>query len=384
MIQLDQEIRCRTHSQMRRERSCATATHTFVEQPNLPPSTDPTPVLDLAEHPHRRLNLLTGEWLLVSPHRAKRPWQGDESPPLPKETAAHDPQCYLCPGNARANGTRNPNYAGAYVFANDFPALTSTRHSPDEQDDLFLAMPAAGEARVVCFSPHHSQTLSELSQQQVRQVVDAWCSEASELSCSYAYVQVFENKGAMMGCSNPHPHGQIWASDFVPTQVATEDARQTEWFGTRGSKLLAEVIDREEREEVRIVDRNDHWLAIVPWWAAWPFEVLLIARDDVGTLPELQDVAREALAVILRRITARYDRLFATNFPYSMGWHQAPATSSQPEAWRLHAHFYPPLLRSASVRKFMVGYEMLAEPQRDITPEQAAERLLAIDPFPQE
>jgi UDPglucose--hexose-1-phosphate uridylyltransferase len=245
-------------------------------------------------------------------------------------------------------------------------------------------MPASGEARVLCFSPHHSQTLPELSQHQVRRVVDAWCSETSDLSCSYAYVQVFENKGAMMGCSSPHPHGQIWASDFVPTQVAIEDARQIEWFASRGSKLLAEVIDREEQEEARVIDRNDHWLAIVPWWAAWPFEVLLIARDDVSTLPELEDEAREALANILRRVTARYDRLFATSFPYSMGWHQAPASSKQPEAWRLHAHFYPPLLRSASVRKFMVGYEMLAEPQRDLTPEQAAQRLLAIDPFPQE
>jgi UDPglucose--hexose-1-phosphate uridylyltransferase len=346
--------------------------------------TDSPSVLDVSDHPHRRLNLLTGDWLLVSPHRAKRPWHGDETPPLPKASAAHDPHCHLCPENVRANGTRNPNYSGPHVFANDFPALTSTRQSLDAQDDIFRAMPAAGEARVVCFSPHHSHSLPELSQHQVRQVIDVWSSEAAELSRSYAYVQVFENKGAMMGCSSPHPHGQIWASDFVPTQVATEDARQAEWLSSRGSKLLAEVVDREEREEVRIVDRNEHWLAVVPWWAAWPFEILLVARDDVRTLPELQEEAREALAYILRRITARYDRLFATSFPYSMGWHQAPASSSHPEAWRLHAHFYPPLLRSASVRKFMVGYEMLAEPQRDLTPEQAAERLRAVEPFPQE
>jgi UDPglucose--hexose-1-phosphate uridylyltransferase len=346
--------------------------------------TDSPNALDASEHSHRRLNLLTGEWLLVSPHRAKRPWQGDETPPLPKESAAHDPQCYLCPGNVRANGTRNLDYPGTFVFANDFPALTKARRSLDEQDDIFRVMPARGEARVVCFSPHHSHTVPELSQRQVRQLVEVWCSETSQLSRSYAYVQVFENKGALMGCSSPHPHGQIWASDFVPTQVATEDVRQTEWLRSRGSKLLAEVVDREEQEEVRIVDRNDHWLAIVPWWAAWPFEILLVARDDVGTLPELQEEAREALAYILRRITARYDLLFATSFPYSMGWHQAPTTSSHPEAWRLHAHFYPPLLRSASVRKFMVGYEMLAEPQRDLTPEQAAARLRAIKPFPKE
>jgi UDPglucose--hexose-1-phosphate uridylyltransferase len=289
--------------------------------------TDSPPPLNLSEHPHRRQNLLTGEWLLVSPHRAKRPWQGDETPPLPREAVAHDPQCYLCPGSVRANGTRNPDYQGTYVFPNDFPALTSERHGPDAEDDILRSMPAAGEAKVVCFSPHHSHTLPELSERQIRQVVEVWCSEASELGRRYAYVQLFENKGAMMGCSSPHPHGQIWASDFVPTQIVAEDARQAEWLGSRGSKLLADVIEREEREEVRVVDRNEHWLSIVPWWAAWPFETLLIARDDVGTLPELEEDAREALASILRRITARYDRLFNTSFPYSMGWHQAPATA---------------------------------------------------------
>ncbi len=342
--------------------------------------TDCPVALDISKDPHRRLNLLTGEWLLVSPHRAKRPWRGDETPPLPRESTAYDPKCHLCPGNTRANGMRNPVYQDTYVFSNDFPALTSARRGLEAQDEIFRLMPAAGEARVVCFSPHHSRTLPELEQYQIKRLVDVWCSEVARLSRSYAYVQVFENKGAMMGCSSPHPHGQIWASDFVPTQVAIEDARQTEWLSSRGLKLLAAVVDREEREEVRIVDRNDHWVAIVPWWAAWPFEILLIARDDVGRLPELGEEAREALASMLRRITARYDRLFSTSFPYSMGWHQAPGTSQHPKAWRLHAHFYPPLLRSASVRKFMVGYEMLAEPQRDLTPEQAAERLRAIDP----
>jgi UDPglucose--hexose-1-phosphate uridylyltransferase len=346
--------------------------------------TDCSAVLDISEDPHRRLNRLTGEWLLVSPHRGKRPWRGDETPPLPREIITYDSECHLCPGNTRANGMRNPAYGDTYVFSNDFPALTSAHRSYEAEDEIFRAMPAAGEARVVCFSPDHSRTLPELEQHQVRRIVDVWCSEAADLGRSYAYVQVFENKGAMMGCSSPHPHGQIWASDFVPTQVATEDVRQTEWLLSRGSKLLAEVVDREEREQVRIVERNDHWLAIVPWWAAWPFEILVIARDDVGTLPELGEEAREALASMLRRITARYDRLFSTSFPYSMGWHQAPGTSKHPEAWRLHAHFYPPLLRSASVRKFMVGYEMLAEPQRDLTPEQAAERLRAIDPHLQE
>jgi UDPglucose--hexose-1-phosphate uridylyltransferase len=212
-------------------------------------------------------------------------------------------------------------------------------------------------------------------------VVDAWCEQAERLGPEHAYVQIFENKGAMMGCSMPHPHGQIWASDFVPTEIAKEDDRQRAWLVEHGGVLLEQVIEREEREQIRVVESNAHWLAIVPWWAAWPFETLVIAREPVAGLAELSEPARDNLAELMRRLTARYDNLFNTSFPYSMGWHQMPRGAMQPEAWRLHAHFYPPLLRSASVRKFMVGYEMLAEPQRDLTPEQAAERLRAANPI---
>jgi UDPglucose--hexose-1-phosphate uridylyltransferase len=337
---------------------------------------------DPADHPHRRLNLLTGEWLLVSPHRAKRPWQGDSAAPPPRSHAHHDPGCHLCPGNVRANGERNPDYDGTFVFANDFAALMADTPPPPGGDPLFQAAPAAGEARVICFSPDHSRTLPELDPAAMRRIVDTWAAQSAELGARWAHVQLFENKGAVMGCSSPHPHGQVWASDFVPSLVAREDERQRDWLATHDTVLLGEVVTREAADGARIVEENAYWLAIVPWWAAWPFETLLIARDPVSRLEALSDPARDALAAILRRLTARYDNLFATSFPYSMGWHGAPHALGDDDAhWRLHAHFHPPLLRSASVRKFMVGFEMLAEAQRDLTPEQAAERLRAASPI---
>lgn len=335
---------------------------------------------DPAEHPHRRQNLLTGEWLLVSPHRASRPWQGAEGPSGFDEGLHYDPVCYLCPGNTRANGGRNPVYDGAYVFANDFAALLPDTPNPPPVDPLMPVAPARGEAHVLCYSPDHSCTLPELGSAGARAVVDAWCEQAEKLGRKYAYVQIFENKGAMMGCSSPHPHGQIWASDHVPTEILKEDERQAAWLESRGSVLLDAVAAREDREQVRIVESNAHWVAIVPWWAAWPFETLVIARDHVTGLAELSDAARQSLADLITRLTARYDNLFGVSFPYSMGWHQAPRDARNAAAWRLHAHFYPPLLRSATVRKFMVGYEMLAEPQRDLTAEQAAARLRAAAP----
>jgi UDPglucose--hexose-1-phosphate uridylyltransferase len=336
---------------------------------------------DPARDPHRRRNLLTGDWVLVSPHRARRPWQGHEAQPAPRVAAQYDLACYLCPGNARTSGTRNPVYTSTFVFPNDFAALFPDTPDPASNDSLFVAAPARGEARVVCFSPDHSRTLPELGEAEVRQVVETWCAEAEELGRRYAYVQVFENKGEMMGCSNPHPHGQIWASAHVPQEVATEDACQRDWFDAHGSVLLDDVVARESADGARVVEANAHWLAIVPWWAAWPFETLVIARAPVARLPDLDGAARDDLAALLRRLTARYDNLFGTSFPYSMGWHQAPANAERPEAWRLHAHFYPPLLRSATVRKFMVGYEMLAEAQRDLAPEQAAEGLRSASPI---
>lgn len=333
-------------------------------------------VFDPADHPHRRRNLLTGEWVLVSPHRAKRPWQGEETPTPATDALSHDPECFLCPGNVRINGDRNPDYAGPFVFENDFAALLPETPEPSD-NPLFPAAGARGEARVICLSPNHSHTLPDLSDTERRAVIDAWCSQSAELGSRWAHVEIFENKGAMMGCSSPHPHGQIWASDFVPQHVSREDERQRDWYKTRGQVLLDEIVAA-EIDGPRVVEQDTHWLAIVPWWAAWPFETLIIARDPVTRLEELSNVARDGLAILLGRLMKRYDALFATSFPYSFGWHGAPHCSADTTGWRLHAHVYPPLLRSATVRKFMVGFEMLGETQRDLTPEQAAARLQAV------
>ena len=336
--------------------------------------------MSLADLPHRRRNLLTGEWLLVSPHRAKRPWQGEAAPPAPPPAPAHDPACHLCPGNTRATGEANPDYSGTFVFRNDFAALLDEGGADDGAASLFETRPATGEARVICFAPDHGQTLARLPVDAVRRVVDTWCALSAELGARWAHVQLFENKGAMMGASSPHPHGQVWASDFVPELPAREDARQRAWLAERGTVLLDDVAAAELAAGDRVVEANAHWLAVVPHWAAWPFETLLIARDPVARLEQLEDGARAALAAILGRLLRRYDGLFGCDFPYSMGWHGAPHGQGDDTAhWRLHAHFLPPLLRSASVRKHMVGFELLAETQRDITPESAAERLRAVE-----
>lgn len=331
------------------------------------------------DHPHRRRNLLNGQWVLVSPHRAKRPWQGETGEVVKAQGPSHDPSCYLCPGNARTSGEINPDYPGAFAFDNDFPALMPDTPGPDGDDPVFRIAPARGTARVICYSPDHSRTMPDMDLPAIRSLVDCWALESATLGERFANVAVFENKGAMMGCSSPHPHGQIWASDFVPTEVADEDREQTAWRASRGRVLLDEVAERELAAGERVVEANDHWLAVVPWWAVWPFEILLIARDEVGRIEQLSNAARDALAEILRKVTRRYDGLFQTSFPYSMGWHQCPNGSVDPAAWRLHAHFNPPLLRSATVRKFMVGFEMFAESQRDLTPETAAARLRAVE-----
>ena len=334
---------------------------------------------DPLDHPHRRRNLLTGRWVLVSPHRAKRPWQGETGDPAVRGSAAYNPECYLCPGNTRAGGEINPDFPATFVFPNDFPALMSDTPAPESGDPVFEIAPARGTSRVICYSPDHGKTLPDLGDAAVRTLIDTWAMQSAELGKTHRYVQVFENKGAMMGCSSPHPHGQIWASDFVPSELADEDRQQAAWHDAHGRGLLGTVVDRELADGSRVVAVNAQWLAVVPFWAAWPFEVLLIARDPVVRLQDLGDAARDALARMLRVITGRYDALFDCSMPYSMGWHQAPGTGDAPH-WRLHAHFYPPLLRSDSVRKFMVGFEMLAEPQRDLTPETAAERLRAASP----
>ncbi len=332
---------------------------------------------DPAEHPHRRYNPLRDEWLLVSPHRTARPWQGQQDEPDRSERPSYDPDCHLCPGNARLSGERNPAYAGTYVFANDFAALTTDAPAPEGGDPLFRAEGARGEARVICFSPDHARTLPELDPAALESVVACWCDQAADLGRRYANVQLFENKGAMMGWSSPHPHGQVWATDYLPQEVAIEDRTQRAWLAEHDRPLLLELVER-ERGGARVVVETDHWLAIVPFWAAWPFETLVLPKSAVQRLPDLTPDQRADLAHALRALTIRYDNLFATSFPYSMGWHGAPFGQADAGHWQLHAHFYPPLLRSASVRKFMVGYEMLAEAQRDMTPEQAAEQLRAV------
>lgn len=333
---------------------------------------------NLTDHPHRRLNPLTGQYVLVSPHRTKRPWQGKQEPPTPDNRPAYDPKCYLCPGNTRANGEHNPAYESTYVFTNDFAALLpDTPDSPPPSNPLLVAQSVRGTSRVICFSPRHDLTLPEMAVEDIRSVVDVWAAQTAELGQQYEWVQVFENKGEVMGCSNPHPHGQIWAGSWLPNEISGEDRNQREYLKQQGSVLLIDYANLETGNE-RVVVENEHWLALVPYWAVWPFEILLLPKRHVLRLPDVTDTERSALADTLKRLLTRYDNLFQTSFPYSMGWHGAPFNDHDNDGWQLHAHFYPPLLRSATVKKFMVGYEMMAEAQRDITPEQAAERLRAV------
>lgn len=329
-------------------------------------------------HPHRRLNLLTGEWVLVSPHRTQRPWQGQQETPAPEQRPAYDPQCYLCPGNRRAGDAVNPAYPHTFVFRNDFSALLpDTPLTGGGTEGLLRCEPVQGECRVICFSPRHDLTLPEMELADIRRVVDVWAEQTADMGARYRWVQVFENKGAMMGCSNPHPHGQIWASSFLPRLVQQEDTAQKDYAQRAGRPLLSDYADTELSHQQRLIEVNEHWVLLVPYWAVWPFELLLLPRRHVLRLPDLSPGERNSLAEILQRGLSRYDNLFRTSFPYSMGWHGAPFMEGDFHHWQLHAHFYPPLLRSATVKKFMVGYEMLAEPQRDLTPEQAAARLRA-------
>jgi UDPglucose--hexose-1-phosphate uridylyltransferase len=329
--------------------------------------------------PHRRLNPLTGESVLVSPQRALRPWRGQETSRSAGERPPYDPACYLCPGNRRANGESNPAYDGPFVFANDYPALLEkASHAPDVTDPLFQVEQVGGACRVVCFSPRHDLTLAEMSLDAIRQVVEAWAVQSEELGGRFRWVQVFENKGEVMGCSDPHPHGQIWATDALPLDPAKEDRFLRTFLAEHARPLLMDYLDRELESKERIVVEDEAWVAVVPFWAVWPFETLLLPRRHVQRLPDLSAAERDGLAGILQRLLARYDNLFETPFPYSMGWHGAPFDGTPAAHWTLHAHFYPPLLRSATVKKFMVGYEMLAEPQRDLTAEAAAARLRAL------
>lgn len=345
----------------------------------------------LAERPHRRHNPLTGEWVLVSPHRTQRPWQGQIETPAVATRPAYDPTCYLCPGNVRANGERNPDYPGTYVFTNDYaaliPELGDAPEGPvvlDSPSDggtgLLTARAETGTCRVLCFSPRHDLTLATLGTPAVRGVVDVWAEQTAELGArpDIGHVQLFENRGEMMGASNPHPHGQLWAQRHVPLHAAGELARQAEYHVRHKRPLLADYLAAEDRLGERTVVANDEWVALVPFWAVWPFETLVLPRRPAASLPALDDRARDGLADVLARLTATYDRVFNVSFPYSMGVHQAPTDGAARPECTVHLHFYPPLLRSATVRKFLVGYELLGEPQRDLTPESAAERLRAL------
>jgi UDPglucose--hexose-1-phosphate uridylyltransferase len=327
---------------------------------------------------HRRYNPLTREWVLVSPHRTDRPWQGQTEPVASAQLPAYDPACYLCPGNERANGARNPAYGGTFAFDNDFAALTMQADAAEFPREPFVrAAVETGICRVLCFSPRHDLTLARMSRAEVRAVVESWALEYERLGAdpSIGWVQIFENRGEMMGASNPHPHAQIWAESSLPNEAVKELHGQSDYAREHGSCLLCDYVAFEVHDGVRLVYHNDTFAVVVPFWAIWPFETLVLPRFHTGDLRALDNAARDGLADAIGNLTARYDRLFNTAFPYSMGFHQRPTDGKAYERWHLHAHYYPPLLRSATVRKFMVGYEMLSQPQRDFTAESAAARL---------
>jgi UDPglucose--hexose-1-phosphate uridylyltransferase len=341
--------------------------------------------LNLTEDPHRRLNALTNEWVLVSPHRTARPWQGEVGPSKTAPAPAYDPECYLCPGNQRAGGVRNPKYSSTFVFDNDFAALKPT--TPRDRLDvdgagLLVAESEPGICRVICFSPRHDLTLATMSPPEIEPVVHAWKEQYRELGAveGIHHVQIFENRGAMMGASNPHPHCQVWATSSIPDAPARELATQRAYLKAHGRCLLCDYIQLEEKQQVRVVCQNEGFLVLVPFWAVWPFEVLVCSRRHFGSMNDFSADDVGALARVLHQVTATYDKVFNVPFPYSMGFHQSPTDGGGPvktdhPEWHFHAHFYPPLLRSATIRKFMVGFEMLGMPQRDVTPESAAERL---------
>jgi len=335
-------------------------------------SNDPSSAVLLSQ-PHRRYNALTDEWLLVSAQRTSRPWLGRQEVPTVADLPEYDPSCYLCPGNTRANGERNPAYDSTFVFTNDFAALQTDLATESVRDGLLRAESERGTCRVICFSPRHDLSMARMDTGQIRTVVDLWASQTASLGQQFKWVQVFENRGAAMGASNPHPHGQIWSGDAIPREAEKEDATSRRHFDATGKRLLLDYADQESGG-LRELASDDDWIVLVPYWAAWPFETLIIPRRPVSRLPDLDDRARDALTVRLMGLLRGYDGLFGAPFPYSMGWHQAPFDGIDRPHWQLHAHFYPPLLR-ATVRKFMVGYELLSEPQRDITAEEAAERL---------
>ncbi len=336
---------------------------------------------NLEEHSHRRYNPLTGSWVQVSPHRAKRPWQGQVEKVTEVIRPKYDAQCYLCPGNNRANGEKNPNYQDTYAFNNDFAALQpGIPKGKIQEDDLFMAISERGLCRVICFSPRHDLTIPEMDIASIKKVVDLWVTEYQKLGelDFINYVQIFENKGAIMGCSNPHPHGQIWAQETIPDEPQKKTIQLQKYFKEYGRSLLGDYLTKELEKQERILFEDKHFVGLIPFWAVWPFEAMLISKRHVSSLLELSEEEKTGLAEAYKKLTVMYDNLFQTSFAYSGGIHQAPTDGKEHTEWHLHMCFYPPLLRSATVKKFMVGYEMLANPQRDITPEQAANMLRAL------
>lgn len=332
----------------------------------------------LTDHPHRRYNPLLDEWILVSPQRAKRPWQGQNEVISDEKKPEYDETCYLCPGNERINGGTNPKYESCYVFDNDFPALLKNEVSFDlQQEDLFKINPERGINRVICFSPKHNVTLAEMQITEIENVIKVWKEQYLELGAiDYInHVQIFENKGSVMGCSNPHPHGQIWAQSSLPTQVKKTQDNLLKYYQKTGKSLLKDYVDNELQKKQRIIAENEHFVLLVPFWATWPYETMIISKRHFSNIAEITEEEIKSYAEMIHIITVKYDNLFKTSFPYSAGIHQAPTDGLSHDEWHFHMHFYPPLLRSATVKKFMVGYELLAEAQRDLTAEQSAEIL---------
>lgn len=328
---------------------------------------------DLQNYSHKRFNSLTGEWVLVSPHRAKRPWQGQKEESSSDNRPTYDPSCYLCAGNVRANGEKNPNYENVFVFINDFSALQNDFKDFEINDGLLKAKSERGICKVICFSPDHSKSLAQMEVNDIKKVVQVWIKEYLSLKSleHINYVQIFENKGAIMGCSNPHPHGQIWSQTTLPNEVLKKDKQQFNYFKEHGKTLLTDYLDQELKLQERIIYENEAFVVLVPFWAIWPYETMIVPKKAQKDISVMNDKETELFAEAISVLTNTYDKLFNCSFPYSSGIHQAPTTIENNEHWHWHMSFYPPLLRSATVKKFMVGYELFANPQRDITPESA-------------